>query len=244
MFLSWKKDIDLKVISSSDNFSDTAIIYKGKEFHATFVYGEPDHTKRVQVWNAITNLQTVSGAPWFLIGEFNEIVDNSEKCGGPARAEGTLCAFRSFLSLNGLFDLQFSGSYLSWRGKRHSHLVLCRLDRAMSNSEWTEMFPSCRSQYLKYEGSDHRPLLTFLDTTKKRGQKIFRYDRRLRDNEEIKELIRKIWDSSHSMSVEEKLSSCRKAICAWSKRFHENSQKFPGRNKTQVRYRNGRYDSR
>lgn len=63
--------------------------------------------------------------------------------------------------------------------------MLCRLDRSVSNSEWTELFPSSRNQYLKFEGSDHRPLL----------------------------------------SVEDRLTLCRRAICTWSKQFHENSQK-------------------
>lgn len=112
-------------------------------------------------------LRTNSEDPWFLTGDFNEIVDNTEKCGGPVRAEGTFVNFRSFLSSNGLFDLKYSGPFLSWRGQRHSHLVRCRLDRAISNSVWAELFPACRSQYLKFEGSDHRPLLSFLNTARK-----------------------------------------------------------------------------
>lgn len=225
LFLTWRQDIELTVISSTKNFIDTSISYKGKEFHATFVYGEPDHTKRQEVWNDITNLQKNSEDPWFLIGDFNEIVDNSEKCGGSIRAEGTFVAFRSFLSSNDLFDLKHSGPFLSWRGQRHSHLVRCRLDRAISNSNWTELYPACRSQYLKFEGSDHRPLLSFFDTTRKRGNKLFRFDRRLKENPEIKQLINEVWNGSHNMPVEDRLSMCRKAICIWSKTHHENSGK-------------------
>ena len=121
LFLTWKPDIKLSVLKSSKNFLDTTITHKGISFHATFVYGEPDHTKRQAVWNELTNLQTTQGEPWLLTGDFNEIIDNNEKCGGPDRAEGTFCAFRTFLSNNDLFDLKHSGSYLSWRGKRHTH---------------------------------------------------------------------------------------------------------------------------
>lgn len=152
-------------------------------------------------------------------------VDNSEKCGGAIRAEGTFVAFRSFLSSNDLFDLKYSGSFLSWRGQRHSHLVRCRLDRAISNSEWTELYPACRSQYLRFEGSDHRPLISFLDTTKKRGNKLFRFDRRLKENPEIKQLIKEVWNHHSYLPVEERLTKCRKAICIWSKTHHEDSSK-------------------
>lgn len=87
------------------------------------------------------------------------------------------------------------------------------------------MFPSCRSQYLKFEGSDHRPLLSFLDTSKKKSQKIFRFDRRLNENVEVKNIVKEIWENTHYLSVEDRLSQCRHAICKWAKAFHENSQR-------------------
>lgn len=114
---------------------------------------------------------------------------------------------------------------MSWRGKKHSHVVQCRLDRAISNSDWSDLYPSARCQYLKYEGSDHRPPISFKDTKLKRGIGIFRYDRRLRDNEEVKEIVKNIWETYDYLKVEERLSLCRKAICKWSKEFHENSRK-------------------
>lgn len=225
LFLTWKPDIKLTVLKATKNFIDTKITHKGVSFHTTFVYGEPDHSKRLAVWNEITKLQTTQGEPWFLTGDFNEIVDNSEKCGGPERPEGTFCAFRTFLSQNDLFDLKHSGSFLSWRGQRHTHLVQCRLDRSISNSEWIELFPSCRSNYLKYEGSDHRPLISYLDATKRKGTKLFRYDRRLRENLEVKQIINDVWEESQALVVEERLILCRRAIVKWSKAHQESSRK-------------------
>lgn len=62
----------------------------------------------------------------------------------------------------------------------------------MSNSDWTDLSPFCRSQYLKFEGSDHMPLISFLDTTRKKEHRIFRYDRRLKENVEVNLIIKKI----------------------------------------------------
>lgn len=129
------------------------------------------------------------------------------------------------MSQNDLFDLKHAGNFLSWRGKRGTHLVHCRLDRALSNPSWTELFPSCRSQYLHFEGSDHRPLISFLDPTRKKGTRLFRYDRRLKGNEEVKKLISDIWSDFSHLNVEERLSLCRKAIAKWSKETQINSQK-------------------
>lgn len=71
----------------------------------------------------------------------------------------------------------------------------------MSNPEWTELFPSCRRQYLKYEGSDHRPIISYLDTTRKKSHNLFRYDRRLKDHKEIKDLVAEIWFNCDYLGV-------------------------------------------
>lgn len=45
-------------------------------------------------------------SPWVLTGDFNDILDNSEKSGGPSRCEGSFIPFRSFVSMNGLWDVK------------------------------------------------------------------------------------------------------------------------------------------
>ena len=42
LYLGWKEDVKTTIISKCDNYIDTTIEYKGRTFHATFVYGEPD----------------------------------------------------------------------------------------------------------------------------------------------------------------------------------------------------------
>ena len=93
LLLTWKKDIDITIRSTSHNFIDTSITNKRISFHATFVYGEPDHSKRIAVWNTLADLHPNANEAWFLTGDFNEIVDNNEKSGGPERSEGSFCAF-------------------------------------------------------------------------------------------------------------------------------------------------------
>jgi len=124
-----------------------------------------------------------------------------------------------------LFDLRYTGNFLSWRGKRNDHGVFCKLDRAMSNSEWDVNYPSGRSKYLPFEGSDHRPIVTFFDLQKKKRKGLFRYDRRLRDNEEVTQLVEEYWQRDLIEEVELKINRCRHAIIAWSREKHLNSQK-------------------
>ena len=59
----------------------------------------------------------------------------------------------------------------------------------------------------------------------KKGKRLFRYERRLRGNEEVKRIILEIWTTNSNISVESRLTLCRKAIVKWSREFHTNSQK-------------------
>lgn len=63
------------------------------------------------------------GELWFLIGDFNEIIDNSEKKGGLERVEGIFCVFRIFLLENDFFDIKYYGNFFLWRGNRSLYLV-------------------------------------------------------------------------------------------------------------------------
>ncbi|CAA7044434.1 unnamed protein product [Microthlaspi erraticum] len=188
------------------------------------VYGEPDQTKRQEVWEMIMNQTQDRTDPWLLTGDFNEIIESAEKKGGPVRPESSFTNFRTFMSECDLYDLRFSGNFLSWRGVRNKHLVRCRLDRSMSNSAWAEDYPSGRSEYLSFKGSDHRPIITNFDTTRKRRKGLFRYDRRLKENVEVSQLISDAWNTRELNTVEGKIGRCRREIIRWNKQRHLNSQ--------------------
>ena len=223
--LLWKQELEVTILSSCQNYIDTKIKAAGKSFFATFLYGEPDRTKRKGIWDQLTSFGKTREEPWFISGDFNDIIDSSEKQGGPTRHEGTFVDIRSFMSECDLYDLKHSGNFLSWRGKRHDHVVHCRLDRAMSNGAWALDYPFSRCEYMRFEGSDHRPLLTHLDLTKKKKKGIFRYDRRLKHNEEVSAIIQAAWNLNDSEMVEEKINRCRGEIITWSRQKQQNSQK-------------------
>ncbi|XP_010451521.1 PREDICTED: uncharacterized protein LOC104733654 [Camelina sativa] len=95
----------------------------------------------------------------------------------------------------------------------------------MANSEWILTYPSGRSEYLRFEGSDHRPLVTSFDPRKKRTYGLFRFDRRLKENPEVKKLVFEAWHAHPNLSVDLRLRSCRDHIARWSKNQQLNSQK-------------------
>lgn len=77
--LFWKQDIHVEILSTNQNYIDTAITYKKDKFLATFLYGESDITKRHQFWLALSDLAATRNDAWFITGDFNEILNNTEK---------------------------------------------------------------------------------------------------------------------------------------------------------------------
>lgn len=157
---------------------------KEKKNYASFFYGNTDRVQRNGIWNQLLQSAEFRDAPWFLTGDLNDILKSDEKNGGPDRPESSFTDLRTFFSEGDLYDLHHSGDPLSWRGQSGTHLVRCRLDRAVRNSSWAENYPTARCHYLEYEGSDHKPLISFLDPTTMKRRSLFRYDRRLNSNEE------------------------------------------------------------
>lgn len=52
----------------------------------TFVYGDPVHKLRYQVWKRLTRYGLARSDPWFIIGDLNEITGNHEKDGAALRS--------------------------------------------------------------------------------------------------------------------------------------------------------------
>lgn len=222
--LLWKENVNIEVLSSSNNLIDTIVTFEGKPFFASFIYGDTNILNRRQFWDQLITTNEARGGPWFVTGDFNDIISNEEKTGGPARPEGSFTDLRTFFSEGDLYDIQSSGDPLSWRGKRGDHLVRCRLDRAVANTAWAELYPTARSQYMNYEGSDHKPIITLLEPHKRKRNGLFRYDRRLKDNAEVRELVRAIWENGSRLTVQEKIEESRKAISHWNRNQQRNSR--------------------
>lgn len=176
------------------------------------------------LWNYLVENANTRDAPWFITRDFNDLLDNAEKVGGPRREEGSFNDLRTFYSVGDLYDLHHSGEPLSWRGTRGDHLVRCRLDRAATNSSWAELFPTARSHYLAYEASDHKLLLTSFKYVRHKCRCHFRYDRRLKDNLEVKLLVSKVCKEATKKSVRERIILMRQAISEWNKKQHRNSR--------------------
>jgi hypothetical protein len=88
------------------------------------------------------------------MGDYNEILSNSEKEGGNLRPQRCMQQFRDALIDCNLEDMDFTGDKYTWRrgGIRE------RLDRVVSNQRWRDKFPRSMVVHEEFWKSDHRPI--------------------------------------------------------------------------------------
>ncbi|XP_073362956.1 uncharacterized protein [Aegilops tauschii subsp. strangulata] len=155
----------------------------GPQWRGTFVYGEPKSHERHHIWNVLRIIKTVSNAPWFAIGDFNETLCQSEHFSATKRSEKNMANFCDTLSDCGLFDLGFKGPAWTYDNKQEGRKnVRARLDRGVASATWSDIFRKASVENICSSRSDHLPLLVrfgprmeWRPTTEKRIP-AFRYE--------------------------------------------------------------------
>jgi endonuclease/exonuclease/phosphatase family metal-dependent hydrolase len=132
--------------------------------HVTFVYGEPRVENRHRMWSHLTALRASSTLPWLVVGDFNEVQWQYEHFSANLRAEAQMAAFRDCLQLCELNDLGFSGLPFTYDNKRAgSRNIRVRLDRAVADNSWRDIYSETEVVHLVSPCSDHSPLLVKLE---------------------------------------------------------------------------------
>ena len=126
----------------------------------TGIYGK-SRSEKEKTWKLLRILQHRSNLLWMCCGDFNEILFNCEKEGGPPRAESSMLKFRKALEECDLHDLGFVGDAFTWRNHHlwATSYVKEWLDRAVANSAWRDHFPLVHVINGDPQHSDHRPII-------------------------------------------------------------------------------------
>ncbi|XP_059066340.1 uncharacterized protein LOC131061549 [Cryptomeria japonica] len=97
--------------------------------------------------------------PWIVAGDFNAILDLTEKRGGNTRLDPSSFLLRDNISALNLVDIKPSNGRFTWNNRREGDRCIAeRLDRFMVSYFWVGGLWSSSSEILDWRGSDHWPI--------------------------------------------------------------------------------------
>jgi hypothetical protein len=145
----WQADLSIVIKTYSKFHIDVWITgADGRLWHFTGFYGEPKRAQRKDSWWLLLFLRNENDLPRLFLGDFNETLHSHEQIGGNERHE---CRFS---------DLGYSGLPYTWDNRRQGLAnIKVRLERALANSKWLDLFRDLVVLYILMTESNHSGLL-------------------------------------------------------------------------------------
>ncbi|XP_074337163.1 uncharacterized protein LOC141674333 [Apium graveolens] len=135
------------------------------------------------------------------------------------------------------------GHQFTWeRGRDTNEWMEVRLDRALVNLEWLNLFPMAKLYNLEGTSSDHSPILLVPQViTQFKAQFRFKFENAWMMEPMCEILVQDGWYSDSGASIFQKLKCCSKKLAIWGREVTGN---FSGRIKSckvaMQQYRGGR----
>lgn len=203
--LFWHESVLSEIKGVNERYIDAYVRLSrdSPQWHVSFVYGEPRVENRHHMWELLNSLSHSSNIPWLVLGDFNEALWQFEHFSLKQRNESQMQAFRDVLQTCGLHDLGFSGLSYTYDNKRVGRYnVKVRLDRAVADDNWRDLFPNSQVTHLTSPRSDHCPIsvaLTSADHRQSR-QRCLHYEICWEREPMISDVIKDSWSENAGKS--------------------------------------------
>ncbi|XP_057251723.1 uncharacterized protein LOC130591811 [Beta vulgaris subsp. vulgaris] len=128
------------------------------------------------------------------MGDFNCVRYPNETIGAVVRAQETM-PMNNWCASCGLDDLKSSGCFFTWNNKQQGYnIVFSKIDRALSNMAWQEVFPTAKVSFMPEGDFDHSPALLTVYPRGDSGKKPFKYYTMWRLSPQYDSTIRDQWN--------------------------------------------------
>lgn len=217
----------LDVRYADKNLIDVEITFAGVNFFMSFVYGEPGYHGKEKIWERLMRIGAHRRACWGWVGDFNEILHNGEKIGGPSRSEKSFEDFREYVRACERAELSGFEDSFTWSGVRGKKYIQCKLDRCFGNKEWKRSFAKATQVFLERLGSDHKPVLVRLLGHQSGPRGSFRFDKRMVGKQKVRDHIMEVWNAQGGggqRSLVDRFGSVRRCLGKWKRENGLNSK--------------------
>lgn len=168
------------------------------------------------------------------MGDFNETMQADEHFSVNARPEPQMRAFRDAVDDCSLQDLGWRGIPYTWDNRQAgSANVKARLDRALANDRFLNLFQFTAVKHISSVESDHcfvaAEFRTSMANNWPRAQRSFRYENVWQSHGQYDQLVRDLWQAGAGrgglQGVVDALAVVQKDLGAWGEREFRNLSK-------------------
>lgn len=131
-----ENEVNVQIILKSQNYIHALATppAPAQPWLCTSLYSPPHPDPRKIFWEGFPINFPNTSTPWLLLGDFNKVMDQSEKKGGRPVTYAQTQPFLNLMDQMGYIDLGFKGDPFTWtnnqQGQDH---IQERLDRAIAN---------------------------------------------------------------------------------------------------------------
>lgn len=204
-----------------------AVIVKGwwnltrEDTYIINVYAPCDREGKVRLWDRLKGVvEQASGACICIIGDFNSILDARERAGsGWQVSTREINEFKYFVEENDLIDVGLQGRKYTWY--KPNGTCKSRIDRALINEKWAELWTDTGLRGLPRSISDHCAMI--LQTKLEHwGAKPFRFINAWFTHPQFRETVEKSWREEGIVGwggfvLKEKLKRLKEVLKSWNK---------------------------
>ncbi|TYH15526.1 hypothetical protein ES288_A05G048900v1 [Gossypium darwinii] len=223
--LLWRDGINVSIQNYSKFHIDSLVrLEDDVVLRFTGFYGQSDPSSRLQAWNMLRRVHCSVNEGWIIGGDFNAILNDSEKEGGQRKPNVLMEEFSNILEELKLVDTN---------NREGDRLVKERLDRFVASENILKKLPYLASYIVRQSKSDHEAILL--------GHRFwFRYDTCWAEDQELKDILTSIWSKKEGTLLE-KMKLTRDKLGPWQyNRFRKLKYKIKWLEKEISRLMDGR----
>ncbi|KAA3481261.1 reverse transcriptase [Gossypium australe] len=216
----WKEGTKIDIQNYSRHHIDSVIQLEDQiSLRFTGFCGHADPNHRNESWNMLKRVGGMVNETWIIGGDFNAIVNETEKGGGRRKSRALMDEFCNVIEELSLVDIKTVKVWYIWVNNREgSIMVKERLDRFMISAGDVVNFPYIETKVVRQSTSDHGAII--LDTMRGkpkescRDQRLnFKYECWAKDTE-AKDIIQYAW-KNNNMDVITKIGKVGQDLGQW-----------------------------
>ncbi|XP_060190624.1 uncharacterized protein LOC132619874 [Lycium barbarum] len=222
IWLFCEEEYNCTIIVDHEQHLTCQIKYDDVVITITIVYAKCDVQLREQLWNELRSISSNQTGPWMVMGDFNCILDPSEKRGGIQHNMKESLPLLECICDSDLIDMGYSGSTFTWcNGWAPDKRIWKRLDRVLANQEWIDQCNGTTITHLVRTGSDHAPMLITASNNIINPKKYFKFLNLWTKDDTFMDVVQQAWQEDFSGSPMWKFHLKLKNTCSklswWSR---------------------------